>query len=61
MKTVAQFSWTLVERVMPVFPCFRVVSLTGVEVAKDVKKPEPVLLGEEDPSEDQNDSSPLLN
>lgn len=46
---------------MTVFPCFRVVSLIGVEVAKEVKKPEPVLSGEEDPFEDQNDSSPLLN
>lgn len=32
----------------------------GVDVAKEEEKPEPVLSGEEEPVEDQNDNSPLL-
>lgn len=44
---------------MPVFPCFRVVALIGVDVAREVKKPEAALSGEEDPVEDENDNSPL--
>lgn len=36
------------------FLCLRVVGLTGVDVAKEVKNPE------EDPVEDQNDNTALL-
>lgn len=42
------------------FPCFRVVGVIGVEVGKEVQKPEPVLSGE-DLFEDQNENSPLLH
>ncbi|KAM8742416.1 lysosomal proton-coupled steroid conjugate and bile acid symporter SLC46A3 [Acanthopagrus schlegelii] len=37
-----------------------VVGVIGVDVAKEEEKPEPVLSGEEEPVDDQNDSSPLL-
>ncbi|KAM9347979.1 lysosomal proton-coupled steroid conjugate and bile acid symporter SLC46A3 isoform 1-T1 [Symphorus nematophorus] len=38
-----------------------VVGLIGVDVDKEVKQPEPVLAGEEDPVEDLNENSPLLH
>lgn len=37
------------------FQCFSVVSLIGVDVAKEDKEP-----AEQDPVEDENDNSPLL-
>ena len=46
---------------MSVFPHFRVVGLIGVDVAEEVKKPEPVYSGEEDIVEDANDNSPLIS
>ncbi|KAE8287453.1 Solute carrier family 46 member 3 Precursor [Larimichthys crocea] len=38
-----------------------VVGVIGVNVAKEVKKPDPALSGEEDPVEDENENSPLLS
>ncbi|XP_044077491.1 solute carrier family 46 member 3 [Siniperca chuatsi] len=46
--------------VIPLF-LLGVVGLRGVDVAKEVKKPEPYISGEEDPVEDQNENSPLLS
>lgn len=45
---------------MSVFPCFRVVGVIGVEVGKEVQKPEAVLSGE-DLFEDPNENTPLLH
>lgn len=35
--------------------------MIGVNVAKEVKKPDPAFSGEEDPVEDENENSPLLS
>ncbi|XP_070773439.1 lysosomal proton-coupled steroid conjugate and bile acid symporter SLC46A3 [Enoplosus armatus] len=46
--------------VIPLF-VLGVVGLIGVDVAKEVKKPEPFVSGEDDPVEDQNENNPLLS
>ena len=59
VKTV--FKGSISTCLQPGSLCFRVLGLIGVDVPDEVKTPEPGLLGEEDPVDDQNENRPILS